>query len=154
MSDVMEEESLNQRNIRLKLKKNTWWNFLGFVLMIGVIQSLSEKDAPPLLYLATYGVYFVFLYHAKMSKKTNWELWQLWEVRWSERKRLFQCMTALTTAFMGVIPILFNQSLWWITFIFIIFGMGKGFWDGGKEWEAKKYYYEEYIELYGRAWLR
>ncbi|MCA0982920.1 hypothetical protein LCL89_02545 [Halobacillus yeomjeoni] len=144
MNDKIEQESFNQKKVRLKSMKNSWYGFLGFVLLIGSMQTYSNP-VPVILYLFILIIYIDFIYQSKMSRKPNDELWELWELRWSDHKLLFQIRNALSNTFWGIVPMVYDPLLWWVTLIIALGGGVKGFLDGGKDWEAKNYYYEEYI---------
>ncbi|MBX0356094.1 hypothetical protein [Halobacillus sp. Nhm2S1] len=151
MEEALKKESMDQKKIRNKARKSVWHLFLIMALCIGLGQIFFD-EVPGLFYLGAFVFYGFFLYETYMSRKTNQELWRIWDERWRDRRTLFQLRSSVTNSLDILLPAILGANASWIMgAIFLVIGLVTGFRDGKKKWEAKEYYYEEYIETRSMA---
>ncbi|MBM7554074.1 hypothetical protein [Thalassobacillus pellis] len=150
----MENESIDQRRIRVKDSENNWYLFLAMVVLISIIKSFSN-EVPIILYLAALASYGSFVHATRMSKKSNEELWEMWENRWAERKQVFQIREAVENFTGNLLPVFLVSGFTDIfPIILAMIALIAGYRRGKKKWEAKQYYWHEFKqheETYSKA---
>ncbi|WP_232324759.1 hypothetical protein [Halobacillus mangrovi] len=83
-----------------------------------------------------------------MSNQSNKKMWYLWEERWSGKKRLYQLRYGISNGMNYLFPVFLGAETFWImTIVFLVIAIVTGYRNGGKEWEAKEHYLEQFHNI-------